>query len=420
MSTTFTIEPGTTIGPYRVRRGFDREGGKREGGMSHVFEVEVRPEYHKPNLPNRLALKVAKEDHQKALVAEADLLAKCSGHPNVVQILPLAGFRRATYAARSNFPFGWGWFYTMEFVEGKTLDDYMAPSIVTSLLNPSPEIGQQLSLYKILNITHQLTTALQHVHKQHIVHLDVKPQNIILRTPTFGYLSSNKQHLVLCDFGIAREILHRREEVLGIATAEYASPEQARDSKRNPQTIDVRSDIFSLGIMLYQMLTGRLPFRDIAQTTDRNYAPDPPSRFRPSIPRQLEAITLKALAKSPSDRYQSIAEIQEILKTVPTQPDWEAARQRIFAGMSLTACIACAGLSAIAGHAIISASEATPTPIVRTITPSPSPSATTTPKLTPTTAPQSTVTKVPTHTPTKTPRPVTPAPTVAPTLTPRK
>ena len=104
------IRPGTVVGPYRIVRGF-----KGRGGMARIFEVEVREKYRQPTLPRRLALKVAREEYQGALVAESDFLRRFE-HPNVARIFPLAGYHRPVYAARARFPFGWGWYYAMELL----------------------------------------------------------------------------------------------------------------------------------------------------------------------------------------------------------------------------------------------------------------------------------------------------------------
>ena len=143
------IVPGSTVGPYRVVRGF-----KGRGGMARVFEVQVRKKYRQPDLPPRLALKVAKEDYQDALVAEADFLRRFD-HPNVVRIFPLAGYHRPVYAARERFPFGWGWYYTMELLGGGSLERYLTRP-TTGLLHSPPDGGRRMSLLKTLGIVRQL------------------------------------------------------------------------------------------------------------------------------------------------------------------------------------------------------------------------------------------------------------------------
>ena len=94
------IQPGSIVGPYRIVRGF-----RGRGGMARVFEVEVRQKYRQPHLPRRLALKVAREKYQDALVAESDFLRRFD-HPNVVRIFPLAGYHRPVYAARESDTLG--------------------------------------------------------------------------------------------------------------------------------------------------------------------------------------------------------------------------------------------------------------------------------------------------------------------------
>ena len=114
------IRPGDRVGPYRIVRGF-----KGRGGMARVFEAEVREKYRQAGLPRRLALKVAKPEHQAALTAEADFLSRFN-HPNVVRIFPLPGYHRPVYAAREQFAFGWGWYYAMELLDGGSLERRIA------------------------------------------------------------------------------------------------------------------------------------------------------------------------------------------------------------------------------------------------------------------------------------------------------
>ncbi|MEA3309653.1 MAG: hypothetical protein U9Q70_09110, partial [Chloroflexota bacterium] len=167
------------------------------------------------------------------------------------------------------------------------------------------------------------------------------------------------------------------------------------------------SDIFSLGIVLYEMLTGTLPFENIALAADPTYAPPSPRQLRPALPPALEEIVMRALAKNPVYRYQTAAEMQTALKRVPAPLDWGATARRTFAGVTLAAGLAAGGLG-------IRSCEVSPPPTstpalsltVATTTPSP----TVTPVLTVPTATEQTPTSTPkpTLTPTNTLRPVIP------------
>lgn len=404
------IQPSSLVGPYRIVRRF-----KGRGGMARVFEVEVREKYRQPDLPRRLALKVAKEEYQDALVAESDFLRRFD-HPNVAHIFPLAGHHRPVYAARERFPFGWGWYYTMELLGGGSLERHMTRT-TTGRLRSSPGEGRRLSLLQTLGITNHLMAALEHVHERYVINLDVKSGNVLFRRRRFGFLRSSVPVAVLCDFGISRDLRYPRAGLLGVATPEYVSPEQTSELGGNQRSVDVRSDIFSLGTLLYEMLTGVLPFDSIARVADATYVPNPPRLLRPSIPPLLERIVMKALNKEPAHRFQTVAEMQAAIEQVPTPPDWGAVARRSFAGATLTACLAAGGWG-IRSCAVKSTLTPTPAPgaTVETITCTTAIMPTTSiPNITPTaTQRMPTSTSAPTSTPTHTPRPPTPTPTTEP------
>lgn len=387
------IQAGDRIGPYRIVRGFK----KGRGGMARVFEVEVREKYREPHMPRRLALKVAKEEYQVALATEADFLSRFS-HPNVVRIYPIAGYHKPVYAARERFRFGWGWYYTMELVSGGSLERILTrPTTITDLLRPPPEGERRLGLLQALGIARQLVAALEHIHERCVVNLDVKPGNVLFRHRRFRYLRGSVPNAVLCDFGIARDLRYPRAGLLGVATPEYVSPEQALELSRHSRSVDTRSDIFSLGVVLYEMLTGCLPFENIALVADPTFVPVPPRQLRPAIPPALEAIVMRALAKDPAYRFQTASEMRAALEALPTPFDWGAMARRTFVGVTLAACLAGGGLG---GYWAISGWHTpTPTPV------SPAPKA-------------ATETPTPYTAATATPTPITPSPTMGPTSTP--
>ena len=406
-----TIQPGDRAGPFRILRRF-----KGRGGMAAVFEAEVREKYRAPYLPRRLALKVAMPEHQAALTAEANFLSRFD-HPNVVRIFPLprGEHRRPVYAAREQFSFGWGWYYVMELLGDESLEHRLTrPATVTHPLQP-PEGERRLSLLEALGIARQLAAALEHIHERYVINLDVKPGNILFRRRRFRFLRGSVPQAVLCDFGISRDLRYPRTGLLGVATPAYVSPEQTSEISQYHRPVDARSDIFSMGIVLYEMLTGVLPFETVALAADPNYVPPSPRQLRPSIPPQLDEIVMRALAKDPTRRFQTAAEMRSALEQVPTPPDWGAAARRTFAVVTLAACIA-AGSWGVKSY--VETREATPVPTPpptvepATFTPTTTP-ATPTLTVSPTTEQQDTSTPAPTLTPTNTPRPVTRTPTPA-------
>ncbi len=186
-------------------------------------------------------------------------------------------------------------YYVMPFVEGESLADMMARE-------------QQLPIPDAVRITREVAEALSHAHAYGLVHRDIKPANIML----------SGGHAVVADFGIALAVTEAGGEKLtqtgtAIGTATYMSPEQAMGL----ETVDGRSDIYSLGCMLYEMLVGQVPFTGpnpqaimARHTMD---AVPPPSIMRQTVSPELEDIIFTALAKSPADRFRTAGELAEAL-----------------------------------------------------------------------------------------------------------
>ena len=182
-------------------------------------------------------------------------------------------------------------YIVMELVEGPTLRDVLRE-------------GRKILPERALELTQGILDALSYSHKAGIVHRDIKPANVML-TPSGG--------VKVMDFGIARAVADTSatmtQTAAVIGTAQYLSPEQARG-----ETVDARSDLYSAGCVLYELLLGRPPFIgdspvSVAYQHVRE-APTPPSQLDPEITPEIDAVVLKALAKDPADRYQSAREMK--------------------------------------------------------------------------------------------------------------
>src|SRR5215208_4557157 len=183
-------------------------------------------------------------------------------------------------------------YIVMELVEGTTLRDVLRD-------------GRKILPERALELTVGVLDALAYSHKAGIIHRDIKPANVML-TPTGG--------VKVMDFGIARAVADTSatmtQTAAVIGTAQYLSPEQARG-----ETVDARSDLYSAGCLMYELLVGRPPFVgdspvSVAYQHVRE-APVPPSQVDSVITPDIDAITLKALAKDPADRYQSAKEMKD-------------------------------------------------------------------------------------------------------------
>ena len=275
---------GQQIGPYRVT------GLLGHGGMASVYRAV------QPSLQREIALKVM-TDQQAALDPqfaerfrrEAAAIARLR-HPNIVNVIDFGERPNLTYIA-------------MELVPGGSLRDFA---------------GMVLPLDYAVPIVIQVAAALDAAHEQGIIHRDVKPANILFqdRGSQFDSEDGPKRPpwVMLADFGIARMNTERSltQAGTGVGTPEYMSPEQAMGHK-----VDGRSDVYSLGIVLYEMLTGRLPFSgksavQVAMLQVRSPLPSPRA-INPTIPPAVEQVIVKACAKRPEDRYQSAGEFATAL-----------------------------------------------------------------------------------------------------------
>ena len=199
-------------------------------------------------------------------------------------------------------------FIVMEFVDGRTVRDLLIE-------------GHRLLPERTLEIISGVLRALEYSHQAGIVHRDIKPGNVMV---------TRNGDIKVMDFGIARAMsdaqatMTQTAQVIG--TAQYLSPEQARGER-----VDARSDLYSTGCLMYELLTGRPPFTGdspvaIAYQHVREN-PIPPSRLDPSLPPWADSIVLKAMAKSPNDRYQSAAEMQADIQRAASGMQVAAAMQ---------------------------------------------------------------------------------------------
>jgi serine/threonine-protein kinase len=303
-----TLEPGRLFdGRYRMIR---RIGS---GGMARVFLAEDM------DLHREVAIKVLQdrynEDAQfvERFAREARAAAGLN-HPNIVAIYDRGQADGSYYIA-------------MEYLDGETLKDVILRE------GPLPE-------RRAIDIALQLLAALRFAHRREVIHRDVKPHNVMVL---------RDGRVKVADFGIARAGDSEMTEAGSIVgTAQYLSPEQARGQHVGPE-----SDLYSVGVVLYEMLTGRVPFTgDSAVAIAMKHVqepPVPPRQIVPAIPAELEAVVLRAMAKDPSRRYHSADEMGMDL-------------DRVRKGLGVTqATAALAASDAYASRTMVAAPPAPPT-----------------------------------------------------------
>jgi beta-lactam-binding protein with PASTA domain/predicted Ser/Thr protein kinase len=274
MTTSDSMTGTILAGRYRLERKLGA------GGMADVWLAEDQ------ELGRRVAVKILHEryanDEQfvERFRREATHAAALS-HQNIVSIYD-RGSADGSY------------FIVMEYVEGRTLKELL----VTRGPCPVPVA---------ISYARQILAALRYAHRNGIIHRDIKPHNVIV---------DREGRIQVADFGIARAGTSQMTEAGSIiGTAQYLSPEQARGAP-----VDESSDLYSTGVVLYELLTGQVPFTgetavEIAMK-HLSHVPAPPSTIRPEIPHDLDLVVLRALAKDPADRYRSAAEMDRDLELV--------------------------------------------------------------------------------------------------------
>ena len=271
------------IGMFLVDR-YEVIGKVGTGGMSDVYKA-------KDHILGRIvAIKVLKQEFSEDINfvtkfrTEAQSAAGLE-HPNIVNIYDV-GSESGMH------------FIVMEFVEGITLKTYI-------------EKKGQLSFKEATSIAIQVARGIDAAHNKDITHRDIKPQNIMISTDG---------KVKVTDFGIAKAISSNTISSDAMGSVHYASPEQARNG-----LIDGRSDIYSLGIVMYEMVTGRVPFDgDTTVAVALQHLQEEmvaPSTYAPELPISYERIVLKTTQKSPERRYQTIAELLADLRKALTNPD---------------------------------------------------------------------------------------------------
>jgi serine/threonine-protein kinase len=267
---------GKNLGKYRIVAYL---GG---GGMAHVYKA-----YH-PGLDWHVAIKLMKSDlaarqsSASRFEREAVAVARLR-HPNIVQVHDFDAQDSLRYMV-------------MEFIEGPTL---------RAELIARRDKGQSFSLAETAHLFSVLASALDYAHARGVIHHDLKPDNVMI-TPD--------GQVVLTDFGIAqmRDIVASQtagKEVIG--TAEYMAPEQVEGERG-----DRRSDIYSLGVMLFELAIGRAPFEGTPLAVMLKHINEPlplPTTFNPQLPPSVEQVILKSLNKKPDERYQTAGALSQAL-----------------------------------------------------------------------------------------------------------
>lgn len=286
------MDYGKNIGRYEIR---SKLGA---GGMGEVYLA------YDPQLDRKVALKVlspefSQDDERRKRFLQESRAVSALNHPSILTIYEIGEHEG-------------NWFMATEFIEGKTL---------RAVLNDSP-----LTLQSVAGIAEQLAAALSRAHEAGIIHRDIKPENIMIRDDgivkilDFGLAKLTESQSKNLDTEAETRVRLQTSAGLILGTLAYMSPEQARG-----QRIDARTDVWSLGVVLYEMLTGKSPFAgettsDIIAAILRTETASL-SDLTGQVPAELEQIIFKALSKDSAGRYQTMREFQAALKNFKKQVD---------------------------------------------------------------------------------------------------
>ncbi len=278
-----TLAPGSQIGPYLIVAPI------AQGGMGVVYHAKQQ------SLQRDVAIKILPTQFTQ----DAEFLARFEResrtlarlrHPNIVQVFDAGAAGEYHYIVM----------------------EYLASGTLAAELTKLRDRGDQMPIDKAIKITQQIAQALDYAHQKGVVHRDIKPSNILV---------ADEGRYVLSDFGIvtdnANTKITRTMQTLG--TPEYMSPEQA-----NGMAVDRRSDVYSLGVVLYEMLTGAPPFsgNNTLSVLNKHLTVVPPSvsKIRVGIPVWLQSVVQKALEKLPEHRFQTAADFAANLQQQGVQP----------------------------------------------------------------------------------------------------
>jgi serine/threonine-protein kinase len=299
MAVSDTLIDSLFAGRYRIVRKLGT------GGMANVYLAEDQ------ELGRRVAIKILDDRHAsdeqfvERFRREAKNAAGLS-HPNIVSIYD-RGEAQGSY------------YIVMEYLEGRSVKELILSR------GPAP-------INVAIDYARQILAALRFSHRNSIVHRDIKPHNVLV---------DGDGRLKVTDFGIARAGASEMTEAGSIiGTAQYLSPEQAKGT-----AVDHRSDIYSVGVVLYELVTGKVPFTgDTAVEIAMRHlssVPEPPSAVRADVPPDLDLVILRALAKDPDDRFQSAAEmdaeLERVSRGLPVSAETEEAATMILAGAGVAA-----------------------------------------------------------------------------------
>jgi serine/threonine protein kinase len=293
------------------------------GGMGEVFLAEDTKLGRKVAL-KLLALELTQNRDRLSRFDQEAYAASALNHPNILTIYEMGDE-------------GGRHFIATEFIDGITLRKRLA------------KVPMDLS--EVLDVAIQVAAALEEAHAARIVHRDIKPENIMIR---------RNGHVKVLDFGLAKlterpdleetdteavtRAMVQTDAGVVLGTSQYMSPEQARG-----KSVDARTDIWSLGVVIYEMACGRAPFTgetktDIIVAIAKN-EPMPLVRFAPNMPAELEWIVMKALRKAVDERYQTVKELESDLKKLKQRLEFQTELERSMAPDKLTGGLSLSGLA---------------------------------------------------------------------------